>query len=205
MCSGARHRGRNQSGQGKRQRDRPGDSGPQRRLRALCSIVIPTYNGRGLLELCLASIARHRPADGGPSIEVIVADDASTDHTAEWVSQVHPDVRLVRMRQNGGFCAAANAGIALARGRYIQVLNNDTEVTPGWIETGLAPFVDETVGSVAPWCSYARSQAGSTRRATRMPWPAGRPSAGTASPRSCSRRARRRRFRRQRLECVLSG
>jgi GT2 family glycosyltransferase len=125
----------------------------------LCSIVIPTYNGRGLLDRCLASIARHRPAEGGSSIEVIVADDASTDRTAEWLRDVHPDVRLVRLPQNGGFCTACNAGIALARGRYIQVLNNDTEVTRGWVQSGLAPFADETVGSVAPLV-LVRSQPG---------------------------------------------
>ena len=112
--------------------------------------MIPTYNGRDLLERCLASIARHRPADRGSSIEVIVADDASTDGTAEWLARVHPDVRLVRLERNGGFCAAANAGIAAARGQFIQLLNNDTEVTAGWIEAGLAPFADPTVGSVAP-------------------------------------------------------
>ena len=81
-----------------------------------------------MLEPCLASIARHRPADPGLSIEVIVADDASTDGTAEWLARVHPDVRVVRLERNGGFCAAANAGIAAARGRFIQLLNNDTEV-----------------------------------------------------------------------------
>ena len=52
--------------------------------------------------------------------------------------------------ENGGFCAAANAGIAAARGRFIQLLNNDTEVTRGWIEAGLSLFADPTVGSVAP-------------------------------------------------------
>ncbi len=46
--------------------------------------------------------------------------------------------------------AAANAGIAAASGSVIQVLNNDTEVTPGWAQAGLAPFADATVGSVAP-------------------------------------------------------
>ena len=112
--------------------------------------MIPTYNGRALLETCLASVARHRPADPGLSIEVIVADDASTDGTAEWLARAHPDVRVVRLERNGGFCAAANAGIAAARGRFIQLLNNDTEVTAGWIEAGLAPFADPTVGSVAP-------------------------------------------------------
>ena len=113
-----------------------------------CSVVIPTYNGRHLLTTCLASIRRHQPA--GVLIEVIVADDASTDGTAEWLADVYPEVRHVRLQRNGGFCAAANAGIATSRGRIIQLLNNDTEVEAGWIEAGLAPFVDPGIGSVAP-------------------------------------------------------
>jgi GT2 family glycosyltransferase len=111
--------------------------------------VIPTYNGRALLERCLETVARHRPAGPGLPIEVIVADDASTDGTAPWLAQAHPDVRVVELENNGGFCAAANAGIAAARGRFIQLLNNDTEVTEGWIEAGLKPFSDPTVASVA--------------------------------------------------------
>ena len=62
----------------------------------------------------------------------------------------YPGVRLVRLERNSGFCAAANAGIAAARGQFIQLLNNDTEVSPGWMEAGLAPFADPMVGSVAP-------------------------------------------------------
>jgi GT2 family glycosyltransferase len=116
--------------------------------RLACSIVIPSYNGRRLLEVCLASIVRCRPQD--VPIEVIVADDASTDDTPEWIASTHPDVRVIRLPVNGGFVAASNAGIAVARGEIIHVLNNDTEVTPGWIDAGLAPFVDPTVGSVAP-------------------------------------------------------
>ena len=113
-----------------------------------CSIVIPSYNGRHLLDVCLASVARHRPAS--IPIEVLVADDGSTDDTAAWLAHVHPTVRLVRLDRNSGFCATANAGIAAARGRFIQLLNNDTEVTAGWIEAGLVPFADPVVGSVAP-------------------------------------------------------
>jgi GT2 family glycosyltransferase len=116
----------------------------------LCSVVIPTYNGRALLERCLASVMRHRPADPLWAIEIIVADDASTDGTIQWLAEVHPDVRSVNLERNGGFCAAANAGISAARGQFIQLLNNDTEVTPGWIEAGLSPFDDPSVGSVAP-------------------------------------------------------
>ncbi len=116
----------------------------------ICSIVIPTYNGRDLLARCLASIERNRPEPEHRPIEVVVADDGSTDGTAEWLPEAFPWVRLERLARNGGFCAAANAGIASARGAFIQLLNNDTEVTPGWLEAGLAPFADATVGSVAP-------------------------------------------------------
>lgn len=121
---------------------------PESLPRPACSVVIPSYNGRKLLGPCLASIARHRPA--GMPIEIIVADDASADDTAAWLAGAHPDVRLERLERNGGFCAAANAGVAAARGAFVQLLNNDTEVTAGWIEAGLAPFADPTVGSVAP-------------------------------------------------------
>jgi GT2 family glycosyltransferase len=112
------------------------------------SIVIPSYNGRHLLEPCLASIERHRPAD--PTIEVIVVDDASTDGTYDWLGERYPGVRRVRREVNGGFVAAANAGIARACGEYIQVLNNDAEVTAGWVEAGLRQFRDPDVASVAP-------------------------------------------------------
>jgi GT2 family glycosyltransferase len=118
--------------------------------RPVCSVVIPSYNGRLLLEPCLASIARHRPRDPALPIDVIVVDDASTDETARWLACVHPDVRVVRLESNGGFCAAANAGIAAANGNFVQLLNNDTEVMAGWIEAGLQPFADPTVGAVAP-------------------------------------------------------
>jgi GT2 family glycosyltransferase len=116
----------------------------------LCSIVIPSYNGRSLLETCLKSVFLHLPSEGSWSTEIIVVDDASLDGTADWLTSRYPPVRLIRLERNGGFCAAANAGIAAASGHFIQLLNNDTEVTAGWLQAGLAPFADPTVGSVAP-------------------------------------------------------
>jgi GT2 family glycosyltransferase len=114
----------------------------------VCSVVIPSYNGRKLLEVCLESIARCKPRE--IEVEVIVVDDASTDDTRAWIASVHPEVRLVALPRNLGFVGASNAGIEAATGEFIQLLNNDTEVTPGWIEAGLALFADKRVGSVAP-------------------------------------------------------
>jgi GT2 family glycosyltransferase len=126
----------------------PSNGGGDRKV--LCSIVIPSYNGRALLETCLDSVFAHLPDEPDGSTEVIVVDDGSTDGTAGWLATRFPQVRHIRLERNGGFCAAANAGLDAARGQFIQLLNNDTEVLPGWLEAGLAPFADPTVGSVAP-------------------------------------------------------
>ncbi len=114
------------------------------------SVVIPTYNRVDLLRTCLASLDRNRPPLDLVRVEILVVDDASDDGTAEWLVDRRPDVRLVRLERNGGFARAANAGIKAATGEVIQLLNNDTEVCQGWAVSGLAPFQDSGVGSVAP-------------------------------------------------------
>nr|WP_303652674.1 glycosyltransferase family 2 protein [Paludisphaera mucosa] len=118
--------------------------------RPACSIVIPTYHGRSLLEPCLASVFRHLPRDPAFDCEVVVADNGPDDQTRRWLAQVHPSVRVVRLAPGQGFCRAANAGVEAARGRFVQVLNDDTEVTQGWIEAGLEPFRDPSVAAVTP-------------------------------------------------------
>lgn len=59
-------------------------------------------------------------------------------------------VRVVSLRRRGGFCIAANAGIRAARGHVVELLNDDTEVCPGWAEAALAHFREPTVAAVAP-------------------------------------------------------
>jgi GT2 family glycosyltransferase len=110
------------------------------------SIVIPTYNGLGHLQRLLPSVRRHAP----PGTQVIVVDDASSDGTSGWLKTRHPWVEVVVLSANEGFCGAVNAGVARARGDVVELLNNDTEVAPGWAEPALAHFGDATIGSVAP-------------------------------------------------------
>src|SRR6516165_8972923 len=92
------------------------------------SIVIPTYNGLGHLQRLLPSVRRHAP----PGTQVIVVDDASSDGTSGWLKTRHPWVEVVVLSANEGFCGAVNAGVARARGDVVELLNNDTEVAPGW-------------------------------------------------------------------------
>jgi GT2 family glycosyltransferase len=110
------------------------------------SIVVPNFNQSELLVRCLATVVQFAPKKS----EILVVDDGSTDGSADVVSRLFPQVRLCILPRNGGFCKAANAGIHAARGRIVELLNNDTEVAAGWAEAALTAFDDPSVGSVAP-------------------------------------------------------
>jgi GT2 family glycosyltransferase len=110
------------------------------------SIVIPSHNRSDLLRACLHSVTQHAPA----SCEILVVDDGSPDACACNVAATHPGVRVIHLANRCGFCVAANAGIAAARGSIVELLNDDTEVTPGWANAALAWFREPSVGAVAP-------------------------------------------------------
>ena len=100
------------------------------------SIVIPVHNLFEMTYHCLASIIL-----SGSQIpyEVIVVDDLSTDRTTELNAYVD-NVRVVRNERNLRFLLSATAGADAAKGDYILFLNNDTEVTSGWLEELLSVF-----------------------------------------------------------------
>lgn len=93
------------------------------------SVIIPNWNGRAHLPICLGALARQTRQD----FETILVDDASTDDSVAYVEAAFPWVRILRLRRNGHFARAVNAGIAAARADVIVLLNNDTEAEPGWL------------------------------------------------------------------------
>jgi GT2 family glycosyltransferase len=109
------------------------------------SIVIPSHSRTDLLELCLASVNRFAPA----GTEVIVVDDGSREARVSRVA-LKFGARVVRRDRAGGFCVAANAGLAAATAPVVELLNDDAEVTAGWAEAALAHFADARVAAVAP-------------------------------------------------------
>lgn len=116
------------------------------------SVVIPVHNKFDYTYRCLASLALMPNA---ASMEVIVVDDGSTDRTTELAAMVS-GLRIVRHAQAQGFVDACNAGGAAARGRYVLMLNNDTEVSPHWLDRLVEPFdLHEDVGLVGAKLIYA--------------------------------------------------
>ena len=111
------------------------------------SIVIPSWNTVGLLRACLDSIQR---ADK-PETEVIVIDNGSADGSADMVADEFPEVKLQRNAANEGFAIGCNQGIALATGRFVLLLNADTEIiSDGLVK--MVEFLEENrgYGGVAP-------------------------------------------------------
>jgi len=100
------------------------------------SIVIPTFNTAAMtLATCRAAIAAAPPAT-----EVIVVDDASTDDTEALFAGELPGVRVVRLEKNRRFAGAANAGVAIARGAIVLLLNSDAVVEGNALTTLLTAF-----------------------------------------------------------------
>lgn len=100
------------------------------------SIVIPAHNQVAATYLALASLLL---AHNAASFEVIVIDDASTDETAR-LEQIVAGIKVIRNAQPQRFIRACNAGAAAARGRYVMLLNNDVEVTNGFLDALIDAF-----------------------------------------------------------------
>jgi glycosyltransferase involved in cell wall biosynthesis len=92
-------------------------------VRPLVSVVIPTFNRVATLREALDSVYSQEAIGDVFDLEVIVADDASTDTTAD-VARDYP-LRYVRLEKNAGASAARNAGIRASRGTYIAMLDDD--------------------------------------------------------------------------------
>lgn len=105
------------------------------------SIIIVNWNTRDLLARCLESVILGTGELGSPITEVIVVDNASSDGSAAMVRRDFPGVQLIENSENVGFARANNLGIVLATGRYVLLLNSDTLLPQGILESLLA-FAD---------------------------------------------------------------
>ncbi len=111
------------------------------------SLIILSWNGLDLLKQCFASVV----ATDYPNLEIIYADNASTDGSPEWVAEHFPSVRIIRHAENHLFCKGNNEAILQATGQYLVLVNNDIETPPGWLTAlvGRAE-ADSTIGALQP-------------------------------------------------------
>lgn len=112
------------------------------------SIVVVNWNRRQLLAECLQSLSNQTL----PPLEVILVDNGSHDGSAEMAeaefAKAYP-LRIIRNRENRGFCAANNQGIAIASGSLIALLNNDAVAGPEWLAQLSRAFDDPAIGMAA--------------------------------------------------------
>ena len=109
------------------------------------AVVIVTWNAAPFVGGCLESLR----ALARPPAETIVVDNDSSDGTAAIVREQFPDVRLIPMGSNVGFCRANNLGIRETKSPFVLVLNPDTALDARFLEELLPAFTDPAVGIAA--------------------------------------------------------
>jgi hypothetical protein len=108
--------------------------------------AIATYNGRGLLEVVLSSLARQTHDD----LRVVVVDDASDDGTVEWLREQWPAVGVVVHPENRGVTAALNSCVRAGAGsEFVLLLNNDVELDPHCVQELIAALSAHPEAAVA--------------------------------------------------------
>jgi GT2 family glycosyltransferase len=119
----------------------------------IVTVIIPAFNKLNLTLSCLDSLMA---SAGQTPFEVLVADDASSDRTAECLALI-PGVRVITQPENLGFLRNCNAAAKAAKGRYLLFLNNDSQVGERLIDALVAAHTDE-VGIVGPKIIYPTGQ-----------------------------------------------
>ena len=108
------------------------------------SFVIPLYNHFEASKIMLGSLQRTIPSS--LSHEIILIDDASRDHTPQWLLTVAgPNIVKLSNNVNSGYAASNNLAVAKAKGEILCLLNNDLILEPGWFEPMLAVLENPTL------------------------------------------------------------
>jgi len=111
----------------------------QKRINPVFSIIIPNFNGEEFLETCLSSLVESKYSN----FEVLVYDDGSTDNSSGIIEKFTKKDKRIKFFQNSkniGAAATRNLAVKQAAGEYLLFLDNDTKVTPDWLQPILDTF-----------------------------------------------------------------
>ena len=112
------------------------------------AVVILNWNGREHLRRFLPSVVRHTTE---PYARVVVADNGSSDGSADMLRSSFPEVEVVELDRNYGFAGGYNRALERVEADFFLLLNSDVEVTPGWLSPLVERIVsDELIAAVMP-------------------------------------------------------
>ena len=103
------------------------------------SIIVVNWNGERFVEACLESIREQSYGNA----EIIFVDNGSTDSSVALVRGKFPEIRVVQLPENSGFAAGNAAGLTVAQGDLIALVNNDARPEKNWLENLLQPMLDD--------------------------------------------------------------
>lgn len=112
------------------------------------AIVILNWNGEKLFDTFLPSVIRHSSSE---NIEIIIADNGSTDKSIKHLNQFFPSVKIIDLKTNYGFAEGYNRAIQQVDADYLVLLNSDVKVSENWIEPCIQLFeTDEKLAAIQP-------------------------------------------------------
>ena len=119
------------------------------------AIVILNYNGKDHLECFLPSVIEHQQEH-----TLIIADNASTDHSIKFLKVKYPNIRIIENKENYGFAKGYNEALQKIKDEfeYFLLLNNDVEVTKNWITPLLISVQNENIAACQPKILSYRSK-----------------------------------------------
>src|ERR1044071_7927501 len=110
------------------------------------AVVILNYNGKAHLEKFLPGVVRY-----SPEARIVVADNGSTDDSLTYITKYFPGVEIIDNGSNLGFCGGYNHALKKVSAEYFLLLNNDVEVTEGWLKPLLDILGrDQNIAAVQP-------------------------------------------------------
>ena len=126
----------------------------------LISIIIVSYNTEKLLKRCLESVFPVLKSDGYEELsEVIVVDNNSSDSSVSMIRSKFTRIKLIENKVNLGFAKANNQGIMTSKGKYLLLLNSDTELTMGALKIMMTDFINnDHLGVVGPKLLYKNNR-----------------------------------------------
>ena len=121
------------------------------------AIVILNWNGQKLLKQFLPSVLKHTPISD--VYKIIVADNASTDASVDYLHKEFPSVEVLTLTENFGFAEGYNQALKQIGAEYFVLLNSDVEVTSGWLDP-LIKYLEKNqdVSIVQPKILYQRKK-----------------------------------------------